>query len=132
VSDIDQNAGTGTEIDRVARLEVELLDPAVRADAKRLDELLHPDFVEHGASGRTWTRQSIIDELPLEDGTTPRTTASDIEAQHLTDDVILVTYRTTSTLNTAVRSSLWLRSATGLWHIRFHQGTPLPNGVPTH
>lgn len=115
------------ELDRVGTLETDLLDPVVRADPARLAEVLHPDFVEHGASGRIWTRRNIIDELPREDGTTPPTTASDLVAEHLTDDVILVTYRTTSTLKTAIRSSLWLKAASGTWQIRFHQGTPIPD-----
>lgn len=127
MSDIDQDSVT--ERRQVAQLEVDLLDPMVRADAQRLDELLHPDFVEHGASGRIWTRQAIINELPLEDETSPRTTASDVVAAHLTEDVMLVTCRTASTFKTAVRSSLWLRSAAGVWQIRFHQGTSVPNGV---
>jgi hypothetical protein len=81
VSDIDRGTGTQdtrtqdsrvqADRDQVARREVELLDPAIRADARRLDELLHPNFVEHGVSGRIWTRQEILDELPLEDDNTP-------------------------------------------------------------
>jgi ribonuclease HI len=140
VSDIDRGTGTQdtrtqdsrvqADRDQVARREVELLDPAVRADTRRLDELLHPDFVEHGASGRIWTRQEILDELPLEDDNTPRTTATHIVAQHLTADTMLVTYRTTSTLKTAIRSSLWMKSASGAWHIRFHQGTLQPAEHP--
>ena len=118
------------ELHRVRTLEVQLLDPAVRADPERLAELLHPDFAEHGASGRVWTRQQIIDELPLEDDTTPPTTASDLVGQHLTDDIILVTYRTASTLKNAIRSSLWLKAVSGAWQIRFHQGTPIPSGGP--
>ena len=112
------------ELSHVAALELQLLDPAVRSDAARLSELLHPEFIEHGASGRVWTRQEIIDELPREDATTPSTTASDLVAQHLTNDVILVTFTTASTIKRAVRSSIWLQSTDGDWRIRFHQGTP--------
>ena len=118
------------ELSHVGTLETDLLDPVVRANPARLAVLLHPDFVEHGASGRIWTRREIIDELPLEDNTTPPTTASDLVAQHLTGDAILVTYRTRSTLKTAIRSSLWLKAAGGTWQIRFHQGTPIPDSEP--
>lgn len=107
------------------RLEVSLLDPAVRASAQRLDAILHRDFTEHGASGRLWTRQAILDELPLEPSSTPRTTASDLRAVRIANDAILVTYLTTSSTKVALRSSVWLLHATGTWQIRFHQGTAL-------
>jgi len=38
----------------VVRRELLLLDPVVRADVGRVRGLLHPDFVEFGASGRIW------------------------------------------------------------------------------
>ncbi len=123
----DLQRDTSTDIAQVLRLEAELLDPAVRSDAARLGAILHADFIEHGASGRVWTRQAIIDELPLEDEATPLTTATDLVGRHIADGTILVTYRTTSTLKTAIRSSLWLRSTAGEWQIRFHQGTPIPD-----
>lgn len=111
------------DLERVLQLEVELLDPAVRADARRLEKMLHPHFVEHGASGRIWTRQAIIDELPLEGADTPRTTATDLVGAWIDANTILVTYRTASTLKCAVRSSIWSCDDAGQWQIRFHQGT---------
>lgn len=38
----------------VERLERALLDPSVRADPGRVAALLHPEFVEFGASGTVW------------------------------------------------------------------------------
>lgn len=117
--------GPPADRELVARLEVELLDPAVRRDPSRLDQLLHPDFIEHGASGRVWTRDAIIAELPLEDDSAARTTSTELETHQVTADSILVTFRTTSTRVHAVRSSLWVRTTEGSWRIRFHQGTPV-------
>ena len=124
-SALQRHRDGNVDIERVVRLELDLLLPAVRADPALLEAVLHADFIEHGSSGRIWTRQAIIDELPLEGATTPRTTALDVDAQHLTEDTILVTYRTTSAIRNAVRSSVWLRLPDGDWQIRFHQGTPV-------
>ncbi|WP_370626547.1 DUF4440 domain-containing protein [Streptomyces sp. NBRC 110035] len=40
--------------------ELKLLDPEVRRSPERVGELLHPEFVEIGASGRVWDRDAII------------------------------------------------------------------------
>lgn len=40
--------------------ELKLLDPEVRRSPQRVGELLHPEFVEIGASGRIWDRDAII------------------------------------------------------------------------
>lgn len=47
-------------LDRVAELERELQSPACRADEARLRQLLAPDFVEIGASGRRWDLDSVL------------------------------------------------------------------------
>ena len=47
----------------VVRHEQELLDPAVRARPDLVEALLHPDFVEYGASGHVWDRAAIVEEL---------------------------------------------------------------------
>lgn len=41
-------------------LDLRLLQPQVRASAGELEKLLHPDFFEFGASGRTWDRSQTI------------------------------------------------------------------------
>lgn len=117
----------------VIELELQLLDPAVRADASRIDALLHPDFVEHGTSGRVWSRLAVLDELPHEDAATPRVHGTQFRADHVADGAILLTYLSTSTQRTCNRSSLWLESSPGVWQMRFHQGTLATpaNGSPT-
>ena len=107
------------ELDHVVTLELELLTPDCRGDRSRVDQLLHPEFVEHGASGRTWTRLDTLDDLeadPWYEGT-----AIDIAAARLSADVVLITYRITGS-RPSLRSSLWVRGSDG-WRMRFCQGT---------
>lgn len=110
------------DLELVVAQERRLLDPACRASTDCLLELLHPDFREHGTSGRVWSLPEVLVELPADpsfDGS-----ALDFEATRLAPDVILLTFRTVTTERTSLRSSLWLRGADGRWRMRFHQGTP--------
>jgi hypothetical protein len=118
------SADTSDVTAEVARLERELLTPAARADPERLGRLLHPDFAEHGASGRRWTRAAIVVELqrsPDPGGLEVR----DLVATRLAPDVVLVTYLADRAGVRTVRSSVWVRHE-GRWVVRFHQGTPVP------
>ncbi len=102
--------------------EERLLDPECRADAACLRGLLHPDFLEYGASGRVWTRDGVLQGLaadPTLDGT-----GANFTATPLADDVVLVTFRLTGGQLTSLRSSIWVRCEDGQWRVRFHQGTP--------
>ncbi len=113
------------------RLELELHRPEVRADAKRLDELLDPEFVEFGASGARWDRVSIVESLLAEPGPQSENAvvieATDVVARWLADDVVLVTYTTQTPQRRALRSSIWRRTE-GLWRVYFHQGTVTGSG----
>ncbi|RDV44555.1 DUF4440 domain-containing protein [Leifsonia sp. ku-ls] len=105
----------------VARLERELLEPAVRSDASRLAELLHPSFAEIGRSGRLWGRDALVSELADEEPL-----VADLEVlgvDRVGPEALLLTARTTDARGGTLRSSLWVRSS-GRWRLRFHQGTP--------
>ena len=108
------------ELGRVVALELELLRPEARSSDERLAELLHPEFIEFGASGRRWQREDIIGSLTAETGRA--ITATDIEARYLAEDVALVTYRSHTEQRDAWRSSSWRRDD-GHWRVLFHQGT---------
>ena len=117
---------TQEDLDEVVRREQALLDPALRAEGARVEELLHPDFVEHGASGRTWDRASMVAAL----GEDPAVSgaAEDFRAQALAEDVVLLTYRVTGP-HGSLRSSIWVRDPAAAdpgWRVRFHQGTRGP------
>ncbi len=119
---------TGSQADEdvqlVIGLELQLLQPQVRASAEELDRLLHPDFCEIGASGRRWDRSETIAALT---GEKPRAgdapaTAAEISGIRLADDVVHVTYLSRRDQRAARRSSIWLRTGTG-WRVFYHQGT---------
>jgi ribonuclease HI len=109
------------DADDVVRLERLLLDPAVRADAGAVDRLLHPDFVEFGASGRVWDRTSMIAALAADSAVSGA--AADFRTSRVADDVVLLTYRSSER---TLRSSLWVRDGEAGWRLRFHQGTRVP------
>jgi ribonuclease HI len=114
----------GTE-DRaeVMRRELLLLDPVVRADPGRVRGLLHPDFVEFGASGRIWEGEATVEALAADPGQVHRR-AVDPVAVSLGVGAVLLTYRIDDSERPSLRSSVWLRNDDGEWRLRFHQGTP--------
>ncbi|MFN8184485.1 MAG: nuclear transport factor 2 family protein [Candidatus Nanopelagicales bacterium] len=101
-----------------AGLERHLLDPAVRADAEALAQLLHPDFTEIGASGRRWNRAQVISALVAE----PHCSQDlrDLHTDELAYGIAMVTYD----LDGTRRMSLWVKEVTR-WYLRYHQGTPI-------
>lgn len=123
----DVNAARDPELAHVLRLEHELQSAPVRANPERLRELLAPDFVEIGASGRRWTLASILGLLAEESSAadSDEIAVRDPEARHLTPDVVQVLWTSESAGRRARRASLWRREAAG-WRLAFHQGTPIP------
>ncbi len=115
--------------DELLDLERALLNPAVRRDRPRVENLLARDFEEFGSSGRVWTRQQIVDALAMEANQEIR--AGEFRCTLLAATVALITYRTmrtdltTGIHTTALRSSLWTKESGG-WRLRFHQGTIAP------
>jgi hypothetical protein len=120
--------GRPTEADlrEVVDRELALLQPSVRRDAERVLALLHPDFLEHGASGRVWDRESVA---ALTSGTDAPLQMTDLRTRYLGADAVLVTYRSREPEREALRSSVWLRDADAGWLLLFHQGTP--SGTPS-
>lgn len=108
------------ELDQVIGREMRLLDPRVRASAESVSALLHEDFREFGASGRTWDRDSIVPAVSANPG--PAVTVGDMRAVRLAPDVVLLTYQVTRPGGLSMRSSVWRRDEGG-WRLYFHQGT---------
>ncbi|MFN8099004.1 MAG: ribonuclease HI family protein [Dermatophilaceae bacterium] len=99
-----------------------LLTDAVRANPLALGALLHPQWREIGASGRMWERTDALAMGPL-----PGPVGLDvISLERLSDDLILLLWRSTGGAGSRLRSSVWQRTSTG-WQQRFHQGTPEPD-----
>jgi hypothetical protein len=111
--------------EHLIELEQSLLKHCTRANAATLASLLADDFREFGRSGRIYNRKQIIDELTNE--SPANITLSDPVCQQLSDDVALLTYRSSragplQTTIKANRSSLWA-FRDGRWQMVFHQGT---------
>ncbi len=109
--------------------ERQLLDPEVRRDPNLVRALLHPEFVEFGASGRIWNTESIIETLASEQAPS-EITATDFVAMLLDPGAVLLTFRTDSAGRACLRSSVWVRSDDDKWLLRFHQGTVIPKQAP--
>lgn len=118
---IQQDLTVDEDRTEVVRRELMLLDPAVRSDSNELRKLLHTDFLEFGASGRTWNVDCIVELLAV-DPSAPSQPAMDLKPVTLATDVVLLTYRLEGE-RSSLRSSVWVRDA-GSWQLRFHQGTP--------
>jgi ribonuclease HI len=111
----------------VLELERTLWDPRNRNDPHFVDRLLHPDYLEVGSTGRTWTRREILE--PVGHFAAELT---ELAAAELVPGAVLVTYTSVVTELAGIdevtegpvkRSSLWLQSD-GQWRLRYHQGTP--------
>lgn len=109
----------------VIRRERRLLDPEVRRQPHLVRALLHPEFVEFGASGRIWNADSIIEVLAAEQ-TAGEVTATDFLAALLGPGVVLLTFRTMNSGRACLRSSVWIRGDDDKWLLRFHQGAVVP------
>jgi len=107
----------------VRTAELALLDEAVRRDRVRVGELLHPDFVEIGRSGRLWTKDDIVAALAAEQGRVAPD-ADEWSFREVGPALILVTYRITTPAGGSRHSSLWDVGGTTPV-LRFHQGTPI-------
>ncbi|MDJ0464162.1 DUF4440 domain-containing protein [Streptomyces sp. H27-C3] len=111
-------------VEAAIEAELRLLDPAVRASAELLEELLHPEFSEFGTSGRHWDRESILAALTAEGASAPRpVTTSRMRGAQLAPDLVHLTFDTQSGDRRSHRSSLWRLTDSG-WLLYFHQGTP--------
>lgn len=104
--------------------ELRLLDPGVRASAEAVTELLDPEFVEFGASGRRYDRTSILAVTSAVDADAPAPgVATQMSGVLLAPDLVHLTFISESNGRRVRRSSLWRRSGSR-WRVYFHQGTP--------
>lgn len=114
------------DFNELKRLEESLWVSETRFDQKYMEQILSPDFVEFGCSGRIYKREETIGAAYQE--IKARLPLQDFNAQLITEDVAQVTYVSSvqyDVLQVCNRSSLWIRSSSG-WQLQFHQGTPLP------
>ncbi|WP_329012615.1 nuclear transport factor 2 family protein [Streptomyces sp. NBC_00690] len=113
--------------------ELQLMDPHIRASAELAGQLLDPEFVEVGGSGRRWSREALLAELPDHPGSSaegPRYRPSDISGVTLAPGLVHLTFETVlGTLRTR-HSSIWREGAgTAGWRMYYHQATRVPPDV---
>ena len=110
------------DYDEVIQRELRLLSPEVRRDSELIRELLHPDFVEFGASGRVWDNESIVQALTTEVDPAELITF-EFATTPISPDAVLLTYKCEVGGRLTLRSSIWSKSEHGEWMLLFHQGT---------
>lgn len=114
-------------MDELRALEENLLRPKFRRNRTAVAALLVDDFREFGSSGRTWTKQQILDAL--EDEPPFEAAIDEFQAKELAAGVVLVTYMVTLRLSDSenrrsLRSSIWIKRD-NRWQMLFHQGTQM-------
>src|SRR5947207_4753192 len=117
-------AGEGERaVEAAIDAELRLLDPGGRASPVLVSELLDPELVEFGASGRRWDATSIL-AVTSADSVDPQSPVkvSEMSGVVLAPGVVHLTYFADNSGRRAWRSSLWRLTETG-WRMYFHQGT---------
>ncbi|MGW8375166.1 DUF4440 domain-containing protein [Streptomyces sp. ODS28] len=132
--DEDTHAGArhDTAVREAIAAELRLLEPRVRRSPALARELLDPDFVEVGSSGRRWTYAQMLDDLPGlpgAEGDEPACVPERLTGVPLAPGLVHLTYETRIGGVHARRSSLWRRDARAGWRMYYHQATPVPPGA---
>jgi hypothetical protein len=110
------------------RLEQLLALAGERPTRDELERYIADDFVEHGVSGRIWTKGAVIEAIQ----TWPSVGREvvDFSVRALSDSVALVTYKSIRPVEppgarrTSLRASIWRQNGQS-WELLFHQGTPV-------
>ncbi len=123
---------TAEHIDEFRRLEEALWISETRGDPQWMDEILSPTFTEHGKSGRTFDRVTIIEEEEIPPHIDIVLPLPDFAVRAVGQGAALVTYTAIVRGVPANRSSVW-RFDGERWLLEFHQGTLalLPTTVDT-
>ena len=113
----------------IRKAEELLLSMNVRKNKVKFAALLCDDFKEFGASGRVFTKDSIINSLTTSDEQW-NFQIEDFEIEFLSVAYANVTYKLSVfsidgiLLRQSLRSSLWHKSRSD-WQMKFHQGTAI-------
>ncbi|MFI9275610.1 DUF4440 domain-containing protein [Kitasatospora sp. NPDC052896] len=114
--------------------ELKLMAPRVRASRELAGQLLDPEFVEVGASGRRWDRRAMLLALPDKPGASedgPLYEPVGMAGTVLAPGVVHVTYEAVLGERRSRHSSIWrkLDEVSG-WRMYYHQGTIVPADQP--
>ncbi|MGW6393455.1 nuclear transport factor 2 family protein [Streptomyces sp. NPDC055103] len=115
----------------VIERELQLLSPGVRSSRALAEELLDPEFVEVGASGRRWDYESMVAALPVMQGAAddgPRYVPTEMTGTVLAPGIVHLTFETVIDGRRARRSSIWRKTDDDSgWRMYYHQATPVPD-----
>jgi hypothetical protein len=117
---------------QLVELEQSHLIAENRRDPEIMDSILHPEFLEIGASGEAYTKEQVIAALMI--GDQPHFEIRDFDASYVVPEewnsriwhahyVLHATYPDETTRLTR-RTSIWVPGR-GRMQLRFHQGTPI-------
>ncbi|WP_045726954.1 DUF4440 domain-containing protein [Xanthomonas sp. GPE 39] len=113
-------------------LELELLEPTLRAWSKRVADLLHGAFLEFGTSASRFDKLAMLQARSVQaSGFVYR--VFEMDAQALAPALVQLRDRSergggSEPPQQALHSSLWQRRDRR-WRMLFHQGTPIPGVV---
>ncbi|MYS04976.1 DUF4440 domain-containing protein [Streptomyces sp. SID6041] len=125
-----ENSMEGSVAEAMKR-ELQMLSPAARSSRALAEQLLDPEFVEVGASGRRWDRLSMLAALPDmqggdDDG--PQYVPTEMTGTLLGPGVVHLTFETVIDGRRARRSSIWRKQDEEAgWRMYYHQATPVPD-----
>jgi hypothetical protein len=121
------------DVNQAIAAELQLMDPRVRASRERAGLLLDPEFVEVGRSGRWWTYETMLAELPGHPGSSPdapRFEPSAFSGGVRAPGLVHLTVETTLGERRTRHSSIWRKGdGANRWRMYYHQATPVPPGV---
>jgi hypothetical protein len=106
--------------DHLYNLEERLFHPDREADRTALIPMFAEEYKEFCTTGRIFNRQQTIDVL-LTSAPRPATILY-FNTTQLAENVVLATYRATTSVASSHRSSLWI-FRDQRWQLFFHQGT---------
>jgi hypothetical protein len=121
--------GASDLLERLRILETELHRLETRRNTPRLEQLLHPDFVELARSGMRYSRAEVLAEFCCTNATLEPVRSEQFELVNIGAGAALLTYISAhensagELYRRTLRSSLWVETGVG-WQLRFHQGTP--------
>src|ERR1044072_776304 len=98
------------DVDQAIAGELQLMDPRVRPSRELAGQLLDPQFVEVGGSGRRSTYETMLAALPDQPGSSPsgpRYEPSDMAGVLLAPGLVHLTFETTLGERRTRHSSIW-------------------------
>lgn len=118
---------TSEDRDALVALEETLWRAETRFDPILMDRTFSPDFMEFGRSGRKYDRTEMLLDPDPNAEINALLPLPDYKVELVAADVALATYtskvRYRDEIEVGRRSSLWVKNS-GLWKLRFDQGTP--------